>query len=158
MCMFVKAWPAADPLWLHSITANKCIHLLNATDILKCLWFLYSYSFLSKVPPFLHPLFHLSSVYVCLVHDYTKPNFLLFPHSNLFSAQTMFFVPLDLRKIAGKMKYTSEHCGHHVMFVNDPLRATGGEKKCWAAQIWSSDIQSWELLHSLALQAERESL
>lgn len=163
--------PAADPLWLHSINTNECIRLRNATDILKCLWFLYSYSFPLQsfsLSPYLFSSFGKSwLVPVYLVHNYTKPNFLHFPstHSHLFSARTMFFVPLDWRKIAvhsgaGKMKYTSEHCGHHVMFVNDPLRST--RKKCWAVQKrkrdleqWYTVLHVWELIHSLVLQAER---
>ncbi len=147
--------PAADPLWLHSITTNEYISVSAMPQTYSS-----AYGFFivivsrCNVSPFLHLFFCLSEITdlcVFLVHNYTKPNLLHFPsaHSYLFFARTMFFVPLDQRKIAvhsgaGKMKYTSEHCGHHVMFVNDPLRST--RKKCWAAQkgreIWSGDIQS----------------
>ncbi len=77
----------------------------------------------------------------------------------------MFFVPLDQRKIAvhsgaGKMKYTSEHCGHHVMFVNDPLpvhkeKMLSGAERQRDLEMWYTVLHVWELIHSLVLQAER---
>ncbi len=162
--------PAADPLWLHSITTNECIRLRNATDILKCLWFLYSYSFPLQrfsLSPSLFSLSERTDLCVCFGAQLHQTKFPPFPISSLPFILCTNHVLCALGPEENSCPFRGRKDEVHKWTLWPPCHVckwsslarkekmlSGAERQRDLEQ-WYTVLHIWELIHSLVLQAER---